>query len=147
MSDMPMTEAGRVVVEATASDPFVDASQKPALREAAVRTVLAIEAEARRKTRCCEHDPKCTIGLAATERSKKAEGEPETEAGRALLSRVWNYVAPEEITAIERQAAAVFRGQVRILEEALRSARAEIVVLERGGWECDSCGRRAEAAQ
>ena len=42
----PRTDAGRAVVEATASDPFIPDEQKPALRAAALRTVLAIEAEA-----------------------------------------------------------------------------------------------------
>ncbi|MCA1572499.1 MAG: hypothetical protein LC798_19805 [Chloroflexi bacterium] len=43
----PRTATGRAVVEATASDPFVPDDQKAALRDAARRTVLAIEAEAR----------------------------------------------------------------------------------------------------
>jgi hypothetical protein len=42
----PTTEAGRAVVDATASDPFVPDTQKALLRAAALRTVLAIEAEA-----------------------------------------------------------------------------------------------------
>ncbi|MCA1572897.1 MAG: hypothetical protein LC798_21930 [Chloroflexi bacterium] len=44
--DEPRTAAGRDVVEATASDPFVPDDQRAALRDAARRTVLAIEAEA-----------------------------------------------------------------------------------------------------
>jgi hypothetical protein len=42
----PTTAAGRAVVEATASDPFVSEAQRSELRAAALRTVLAIVAEA-----------------------------------------------------------------------------------------------------
>ena len=45
MSREPFTEAGRAVVEATASDPFIPDAQKPALRAAALRAVIAIEDE------------------------------------------------------------------------------------------------------
>jgi hypothetical protein len=47
MTDEPTTAAGREVVAATASDPFTPESQKPNLRAAALKTVLAIEADAR----------------------------------------------------------------------------------------------------
>ncbi len=43
----PQTEAGRAVVAATASDPFIPDDQKAELRAAALRTVLAIEDQAR----------------------------------------------------------------------------------------------------
>ena len=46
----PRTDAGRAVVEATASDPFIPESQKDALRAAALKTVLAIEVEAAART-------------------------------------------------------------------------------------------------
>jgi hypothetical protein len=51
----PRTEAGRRVVEATASDPFIPDDQKAALRTAAAKAVLAIEDEARAQGALHEH--------------------------------------------------------------------------------------------